>query len=94
MHEGCRLCGEDLFLVGDQIWDQPPSIPKLYQPFLLLDAVMNQDVYGDMGEPAGHAGAPSLDNYYETQPHWRRSAWEIGRSRTAGAGAAGARNGS
>jgi hypothetical protein len=69
--------GLNVYLVGDQIWnDAPTTIGN--EPFQLLDAVLNHDVYGNMGEPQGYAGQGTVDDYYEEQRKWRVAAWKEG----------------
>lgn len=72
-------CGEQLYLVGDQVWGPAPMAGP-YFPFSKLDAVMNHDVFGYMDEPAGYAGSSRLDKYYEEQRQWRIAAWNEGTS--------------
>eukprot|EP00934_Nitzschia_sp_Nitz4_P006595 Nitzschia sp. Nitz4//scaffold185_size43419//16920//19772//NITZ4_007301-RA/size43419-snap-gene-0.64-mRNA-1//-1//CDS//3329539709//6585//frame0 len=70
-------CGKELFLVGDQVWGDF-STPTPYAPFTYLDAVMNHDVFGNMGEPDGYAGTAAVADYYEKQRKWRIAAWQGG----------------
>lgn len=66
--------GVALYLVGDQVWRAAQPAP--YFPFALLDAVMNHDVYGNLGRPAGNAGTLKVDEYFEQQRQWRIAAWQ------------------
>lgn len=77
MAAASATCKKDLYLVGDEVWGgRPTQVP--YIPFSKLDAVMNLDVYGNMGEPAGYAGTRALDDYFEKQRQWRLAAWHEG----------------
>eukprot|EP00934_Nitzschia_sp_Nitz4_P002007 Nitzschia sp. Nitz4//scaffold27_size158506//100647//103643//NITZ4_002610-RA/size158506-snap-gene-0.202-mRNA-1//1//CDS//3329545518//2007//frame0 len=69
-------CNTTLYLVGDQVWGDIEDAP--YFPFSKLDAVMNHDVYGNMGEPEGYAGESLVHQYYEQQRQWRIAAWQEG----------------
>jgi|GEM_PF-820735 len=63
-------CNHQVFLIGDQAFGGPPSRKRPYQPFELLDAVANYDVYGSM-TPHGYAGLQGVDKYYAQQFQWR-----------------------
>jgi glycoprotein endo-alpha-1,2-mannosidase len=66
--------GYDVYLVGDHVWSSAPPTGDLFMPFLLLDAVTNFDVYGNM-KVTGYAGQAAVDDYYQKQLDWRNSAW-------------------
>lgn len=40
--------GHNLYIVGDQVFGKAPNNGKYYDPFDLLDAVTNYDVYGNL----------------------------------------------
>jgi glycoprotein endo-alpha-1,2-mannosidase len=67
--------GHDIYLVGDQVWSAAP-VEEIYLPFLLLDAVTNLDIYGNMISP-GLAGQEAVDDYYDKQKDWRNRAWSL-----------------
>ena len=77
IREAASSKGLDLFLVGDHIWGEVP-LSSSYQPFSVLDAVVNFDVYGNMGEPSGYAGQATINEYYEQQRRWRIESWKQG----------------
>jgi len=59
---------EDIYIVGDQTWNKAPTAP--YEPFKLLNAVTNYDVYGNMGRQPGYAEQSRVDLYYRNQKGW------------------------
>jgi glycoprotein endo-alpha-1,2-mannosidase len=67
-------CGHSIYLVGDQVFQQPPAASEVYMPFFYLDAVTNYDVYGSMRSPTYYAGADVVDAYYQEQQIWRTRA--------------------
>ena len=72
-----QTCGQNVFLVGDQVWGEAPAYNVAYPPFSMLDAVTNYDVYGNMNHPP-YAGQAAVDNYYRQQQDWRQRAWTSG----------------
>jgi len=67
--------GYELFIVGDQVFGQPPgSIDQIS----LLDAITNYDVYGSSGARM-YAGQAGVDSYYEAQEGWRTKAHAAGK---------------
>lgn len=75
MRQGARNggCGE-IFIVGDQVFQGPPSVEKDKIPFELLDAVTNYDVYGSMqgGKNGGYVGGrEKVTEYYQEQNQWK-----------------------
>ncbi len=75
MREGAKEGGCDkIFIVGDQVFQDPPKNNEEMIPFKLLDAVTNYDVYGSMrGEKKlGYIGSrESVSEYYKEQNGWR-----------------------
>ena len=73
---GANCGNHTLYIVGDQVFGQAPESKNLtaYQPFELLDAVTNYDVYGSMGI-YGYAGEQDVINYYQhDELGWRQQA--------------------
>jgi len=70
--------GYDLYLIGDHVWQQPPSLEEdeeIFRPFLYLDAMTNYDVYGSTTDKDGmYAGRDAVTNYYLQQKEWKRQA--------------------
>jgi hypothetical protein len=70
-------CGQELYIAGDQIYGRlSGTMTNPYQPFELLDAVLNYDVYGSMGGITGDKGGTKdrqqLRDYYRVdQKLWR-----------------------
>ena len=66
-------CGE-IFIIGDHVFQRPPTTESELIPFDLLDGVTNYDVYGSMrGEKyGGYVGSrENVHQYYEEQNEWR-----------------------
>ncbi len=74
MRTAAAEAGSELYLVGDQVFGQPPASSD---GLSLLDAVTNYDVYGSMGAK-GYAGQVAVDRYYAAQALWRQRAHEAG----------------
>mmetsp|Transcript_19766 Transcript_19766/g.27969 ORF Transcript_19766/g.27969 Transcript_19766/m.27969 type:complete len:645 (+) Transcript_19766:140-2074(+) len=75
MRTACQANGNhDVFIVGDNAYGKPQDPNEYYQPFDLLDAITNYDVYGSMGRPQGYAGYDGVDNYRKQQLGWRTAA--------------------
>jgi len=78
MREGAKEGGCDqIFIVGDQVFQGPPKNDEEMIPFDLLDAVTNYDVYGSMrGERnLGYIGSrEKVTEYYKEQNQWRAMA--------------------
>ena len=70
-------CGQEVFLIGDQVWGEPPRENEEYPPFSMLDAVTNYDVYGNMNG-APYAGQAVVDRYYKEQERWKSRAAQDG----------------
>ena len=75
MRESAREagCGE-IFIVGDQVFQAPPTDETDIISFELLDAVTNYDVYGSMRgeENLGYIGSrEKVTEYYQEQNQWR-----------------------
>jgi hypothetical protein len=67
---------DKVFVVGDQVWQEAP-IADGYEPFSLLDAVINIDVYGNLrGISTGLVGEARLSAFYRRQRDWRDYAWK------------------
>jgi len=78
MREGAKEGGCDqIFIVGDQVFQGPPKHDEEMIPFDLLDAVTNYDVYGSMGgeRNLGYIGSrEKVTEYYKEQNQWRAMA--------------------
>jgi len=61
----------DLYIIGDQVMSSAPSNGRAYEPFDLLDAVTNYDIYGNLRRPSGYAGMNRLNNLAERNRQWR-----------------------
>jgi len=71
--EAARDAGyPSIYIVGDQTWNKAPT--SSYEPFKLLDAVTNYDVYGNMGRQPGYSGQARVDAYYRDQKGWYEAA--------------------
>ncbi len=68
--------GFDLYIVGDQVFGQPPSSTDQLE---LLDAVTNYDVYGSSGGKM-YATQEKVELYYQAQAGWRSMAHQVGTS--------------
>lgn len=67
-------CQTELFLVGDEVWG--PAKAAQQSKLTSLDAVMNNDVFGNLGGPSGYPGSALLGDYFEQQRLWRLAAWQ------------------
>ena len=67
--------GHDVYLVGDEVWNSAPEKGEIFLPFMLLDAVLNVDVYGNLDAEHGYAGQDAVNEFYQGQRNWRDSAW-------------------
>ena len=67
MRGAAKAAGHDLYIVGDQVFGQPPTNSSA---LALLDAVTNYDVYGSVGAQ-GYAGQQAVDAYYAAQGKWQ-----------------------
>jgi hypothetical protein len=76
MRDAATEAGFEIFLVGDQVFGQPPSSAD---QMALLDAVTNYDVYGSSGGKM-YATQEKVDNYYQAQAGWRSMAHQVGTS--------------
>lgn len=76
MREEARLAGYELYIIGDQVFGNPPSSTD---QLALLDAVTNYDVYGSSGGKM-YATQEKVDNYYDKQSTWRSMAHQVGTS--------------
>ncbi len=74
MRDAANDAGFDVYIVGDQVFGQPPSSTN---QLALLDAVTNYDVYGSSGARM-HATQNKVDNYYQAQAGWRSKAHAAG----------------
>jgi glycoprotein endo-alpha-1,2-mannosidase len=68
-----RVCDTDIYIIGDQVWGNPPSPGEDFPPFDYLDAVTNYDLYGNTNHPP-YAGQETVDSYYGKQAGWRQQA--------------------
>ncbi|OEU17478.1 hypothetical protein FRACYDRAFT_139403, partial [Fragilariopsis cylindrus CCMP1102] len=88
MREGASESGcNEIFIVGDQVFQGPPSITDNVTdldliPFELLDGVTNYDVYGSLrgGKNEGYVGSrEKVTQYYqEEQRKWKNLAQSKG----------------
>jgi glycoprotein endo-alpha-1,2-mannosidase len=62
---------DDVYIVGDHVFQGPPETDDIYPPLTVLDAVTNYDVYGSMGGNGGYVGRDKVVEYYEGQGKWR-----------------------
>lgn len=67
-------CGQNLYLVGDSVFQSAPDPSKPHVPFWYFDAVTNYDVYGSSGQPEGYVGTDRVDDYYLQQAGWKEEA--------------------
>ncbi len=66
--------GFDIYIVGDQVFGQPPSSGDQIS---LLDAITNYDVYGSSGAKM-YATQEKVNFYYTAQAGWRSMAHQSG----------------
>ena len=79
--------GQELFLVGDHAYAIPTHTPgETYEPFVLLDAITNYDVYGSIQGRNGkiYPGTDALNTHYNRQRQWREAAQEHAGDSTCG----------
>lgn len=76
MRNTARQAGFEIYIVGDQVFGQPPSSTKHID---LLDAITNYDVYGSSGGKM-YATQEKVNNYYKAQAGWRSKAHQVGTS--------------
>jgi hypothetical protein len=70
MRKGASEAGyEEIYIVGDHAYNDPSELPEQYEPFTILDAVTNYDVYGSMGRPL-YAGQEGVEAYISKQKGW------------------------
>lgn len=69
MRKGAKdSCGEDIYIVGDQVFGKAPSVKSSYVPFSILDAATNYDVYGNMkGGIGGYMDKEDVDYFYQIE---------------------------
>ena len=68
--------GHDLYIVGDQVWGDAPIMimGEEYEPFTLLDAVTNYDVYGSIAAQDGYAGLEGVNDLMSRYADWKEDA--------------------
>lgn len=74
MRAAANSSGYDIYIVGDQVFGQPPSSAD---QLALLDAATNYDVYGSSGARM-YATQKKVDNYYTAQAGWKSKAQAVG----------------
>lgn len=74
MRDAALAAGENLFVVGDQVFGKPPTSTD---QIAFLDAVTNYDVYGSMAAH-GYAGGEKVESYYADQARWKAKAVDAG----------------
>jgi hypothetical protein len=74
MRAAANSSGYDIYIVGDQVFGQPPSSAD---QLALLDAATNYDVYGSSGARM-YATQKQVDNYYTAQAGWKSKAQAVG----------------
>jgi len=74
MRSEASKCGQNLYIIGDQVFSSAPEDGDAFTPFWYFDAVTNFDVYGSSGRPGGYIGPDAVDNYYAEQSEWKRQA--------------------
>lgn len=63
--------GHDLYVMGDQVFNEAPDDGNTYEPFDLLDGVTNYDIYGNLRRPDGYAGIERLTDLVNRNKEWR-----------------------
>jgi len=76
MRDAAANEGFELYIVGDQVFNQPPSSTD---QIALLDAITNYDVYGSSGARI-YATQSKVDAYYQAQAGWRTKAHAVNTS--------------
>ncbi len=74
MRETAKQAGLDLYIVGDQVFGQPPSSTD---QIVLLDAITNYDVYGNLNAEM-YATQEKVNKYFATLSGWRSMAHQEG----------------
>jgi hypothetical protein len=74
MRVAAANAGYQLYIVGDHVSGTPPASAG---DIALLDAIMNYDVYGNMGA-TNYAGQSSVNNYYVNLSGWKALADNVG----------------
>jgi glycoprotein endo-alpha-1,2-mannosidase len=74
MRSTASKCGQNLYLIGDSVFESAPDPSVPHVPFWYFDAVTNYDVYGSAGRPEGYVGTDRVDNYYLQQANWKEQA--------------------
>ncbi len=74
MRSEASKCGQNLYIIGDQVFSTAPDEGDAFTPFWYFDAVTNFDVYGSSGRPGGYVGPDAVDQYYADQAEWKRQA--------------------
>lgn len=71
----------ELAIIGDQVWKNAPIVTShdaidddIYEPFDLLDAVINIDISSNIGRN-GYVGGNVVESFYKDQREWRNAAW-------------------
>ena len=78
MRSAASKCGQDIYIIGDHLFDDPPNASEVFAPFWYFDAVTNYDIYGAMGRPSPYAGRSAVNTYFSEQEVWRTLAIENG----------------
>ena len=63
--------GHDLYIMGDQVFNEAPEDGNTYEPFGSLDGVTNYDIYGNLRRPDGYAGIERLTDLANRNKEWR-----------------------
>ena len=75
MRQAAMENGEhDLYIMGDQVFNEAPDDGNTYEPFDLLDGVTNYDIYGNLRRPDGYAGIERLTDLANRNKEWRDQA--------------------
>jgi hypothetical protein len=74
MRTAANEAGFDIYIVGDQVFGQPPSSTD---QIALLDGITNYDVYGSSGGRM-YATQEKVNDYYTAQSGWRSKAHQVG----------------
>ena len=78
--------GLEIFLVGDHSFSSPTHTPgETYEPFVLLDAITNYDVYGSIqGRDQVLYPGEKIQEHYDRQKQWRDAAMSHAGDSTCG----------
>jgi glycoprotein endo-alpha-1,2-mannosidase len=72
MRNAANLCGEDIFIVGDHVFESVPDPTAVFEASYYLDAITNYDFFGAIGRPPSYyAGKETIDEYYRQQEVWK-----------------------